>query len=150
MTAKHIETQEEQVYWQLLDETKSELSEAACTIVREAWTAAYAANMVRSYSFQPGEYEEAMEKMRLAATELTDRGCELLAKIWRAALAAAASIDADDFETLAGFRVYRGDLHHFYRMLSHMIEQTLQERRVAKLQKEVARQESNDLPDRPI
>jgi hypothetical protein len=134
MTNEHLTTREEKAYWRLFEDKDGELSDAARNVLMEADIAAYAANMVRSYCFQPMEYEEAMEKMRLVANELTDRECEPLAKLWRAALAAAASVDPEDFETYAGYRVYRGDLHWFYRMLSGMIERTLQDRRIEKLQ----------------
>jgi hypothetical protein len=116
----------------------------------EAQSAAYAANMVRSYCFQPEEYEEAMEKMRLAAAKLSNRECELLAKLWRAALAAAAFIDSEDFETLAGYRVYSGNLHWYYRMLSGMVEKILEEKRLAELQKEHAEWEPEDISDIPF
>jgi hypothetical protein len=106
--------------------------------------------MVRSYCFGPEEYEEAMEKMRLATTALTDRECELLAKLWRAALAAAASIDADDFETLAGYRVYEGNLHWYYRMASGMLEEILEEKKLAELRKESAQREPVDPSDLPF
>jgi hypothetical protein len=108
MTREHQVTPEEEAYGQLLDETWEMLSEPAHTVMGEAQSAAYAANMVRSYCFQPEEYEQTMEKMRLTTAELSNRECELLAKLWRAALAAAASIDSEDFETLAGYRVYSG------------------------------------------
>jgi hypothetical protein len=148
MTTEHQTTREEEAYWRLLEEM--ELSKAARTVLEEAQSAAYRANMVRSYCFQPEEYEEAMEKMRLAATKLSDRECERLAKLWRAALAAAASIDADDFETPAGRRVYSGDLHYYYRMVSGMVEQILQEKRYAGYRKEIAEREPVDLPDAPF
>ncbi len=142
MTPEHQATPEEEAYGRVLDETWEMFPGAARTIIGEAQSAAYAANMVRSYSFQPEEYEEAMEKMRLAAAELSDRECELLAKLWRAALAAAASIDSEDFETLAGYRVYSGDLHWYYRMLSGMVEEILQEKRTGELRDEIAERDS--------
>jgi alkylhydroperoxidase family enzyme len=144
MTPEHRATPEEKAYGRVLDETWEMSSEAARTIIGEAQSAAYAANMVRSYCFQPEEYDEAMEKMRLAAAKLSDRERELLAKLWRAALAAAASIDSEDFETLAGYRVYSGDLHWYYRMLSGMVEKILEEKRLAELQKEHAEREPED------
>jgi hypothetical protein len=148
MTTEHQTTREEEAYWRLLEEM--DLSKAARTVLEEAQSAAYAANMVYSYCFQLEEYEEAMEKMRPAATTLTDHECELLGKLWRAALAAAASIDADDFETPAGRRVYSGDLHWFYRMSSSMVEKILQEKKYAGFRKEIAEREPVDLPDPPF
>ena len=150
MTREHQVTPEEEAYGQLLDETWEMLSEPAHTVIGEAQSAAYAANMVRSYCFQPEEYEQTMEKMRLTTAELSNRECELLAKLWRAALAAAASIDSEDFETLAGYRVYSGDLHWYYRMFSGMVEKILEEKRLAELRKEIVEQEPENIWDIPF
>jgi hypothetical protein len=155
MNTEHQMTPEERAFDQLLDEQWELLSEAARTVFIEADGAAYAAYMVRSRSFQwPSEYDEALEKMRLAAAELTDREHELLSKLWRAALAAAASIDSEDFATLAGYCVYRGNLHRYYRMLSEMIEYVLQEKMrekwEAERQKKLAEREPEDSSDIPF
>lgn len=150
MTTEHLATQEEKAYEQLLDEIWEMLSEPARTVIGEAHSAAYAANMVRSYCFQPEEYDEAMEKMHSAGAEITDREYKLLAKLWRSALSAAASIDSEDFETLAGYGVYSGNLHWYYRMLSGMIEETLREKKEAVLQKKMAEQEPEDISDIPF
>ena len=125
MTIEHQSTREEEAYGRLLKETEQILSEAAWTLLGEAETAAYRQHLVRSYSYTPQDYVEAMKKMHLAAAELTGRDREHLSELWRAALAAAASLDPDDFETLAGYRVYSGDLHRYYRMVSGMIEDIL-------------------------
>jgi hypothetical protein len=125
MKNEYPETPEEKAYWRLLDESEEVLSESARTVLDTARATAYKAYMVRSYCFQWHiEYDEAMAEMRRAAAELTDRESGLLWKLWRAALASAASIDPDD-ETPAGHRVYRGDVHHYYRMVSDMVERTL-------------------------
>jgi hypothetical protein len=100
MTTEHQTTREEKAYGRLLEEKEDMLSEAALTILSEAQSAAYAECMVHNYCFQPEEYDEAMEKMSLAAAKLTDSEYQLLAKIWRAALVAAASVDADDYESV--------------------------------------------------
>jgi hypothetical protein len=150
MTPEYQMTPEEEAYGKLLDKTSEMLSKLAHTVIGEAQSAAYAVNMVHNYCFQPEEYDEAMEKMRLAAAALSDRECELLAKLWRAALAAAASIDSEDFETPVGYRVYRGDLHWYYRMASSMVEKTLQEKKVAELQKEHTERELEDISDLPF
>jgi hypothetical protein len=150
MTTEHQPTPEEEAYGQLLDETWELFSGAARTVIREAQSAAYAANMVRSYCFQPEENDEAMEKLRLSAAKLTDRECKQLAELWRAALAAAASIDSEDFEALAGYRVYSGNLHRYYRMVSSMVEKTLQEKKLAELQKEHAEWQTEDISDIPF
>ena len=123
MTTVHQKTQQEKDYRQFLDEYWEVLSEQARTLIGWAETTADAVHLTRNYSFQwPEEYDEAMNRMRLAAAILTERDQELLAKLWRAALAAAASIDADDFETFVGHQVHRGDLHEYYRMISDMVE----------------------------
>jgi hypothetical protein len=70
-----------------------------------------------------------MERMRSAGAEITDHEHELLARLRRSALAAAASVDSEDFETLAGYGVYSGDVHWYYRMCSGMVERILQERK---------------------
>jgi hypothetical protein len=151
MTNEHRTTPEEEAYGRILNEKWETLSEAARTVVSEARTTAYGAFMVHNYNFQgPIEYGEAMEKMRLAAVELTEDECRLLSKIWHAALAAAASVDADDFESLAGYRVYSGDLHRYYRMLSGMIEEILQEKKFEEAQRELAEQEPIDYTDIPF
>ena len=150
VTTKHWTTREEEAYGQLLEETEGTLSEAVRTILSEAETAAHARYMVPSYGFVPEEYDEAMQKMRSAATKLTDREHQLLAKVWRAALAAAASVDAEDFESLAGYGVYSGDLHRYYRTVSGMIERTLQEKRLAELSKETTALEPLDYQDLPF
>jgi hypothetical protein len=150
MTPEHQATPEEEAYGNLLRKTWEKLSEPARAVIEEAQLAAYGAHMVHNYCFQPEEYEEAMEKMRVAAAELSGHECELLAKLWRAALAAAASIDSEDFETLAGYRVYSGDLHWYYRMLSGIVEKILEEKRLAELQKEHAEREPEDISDIPF
>jgi hypothetical protein len=161
MTTKHQETQQEKAYGQFLDEIWEVLSEPARTLIGEAESAAYAAHMVRSYCMQPEEYDEAMEKMRLAAARLTEREHELLAKLWRVALAAAASIDSEDYETIVRDRVNRSDLHWYYRAFSGMIEKTLDEKKLAELRKKnekelaelrkkSAEQEPIDLADLPF
>jgi len=151
MTTEHQTTREEKAYWQLLEEKEPVLSEAARTILSEAQSAAYKAYMVRSYCFQwDFEYDWAMEKMGLAAAKLTDSEHQLLAIIWRGALAAAASVDADDFESLAGYRVCSGHLHRYYRMVSSMVERTLQAKKRDELRKERAEQGSVDDSESPF
>jgi hypothetical protein len=125
LTTEHQTTREEKAYKRKIEENEDMLSEAVRTILSEAEMEAYKFNLCRNYAYQPEEYDEAMEKMRLAAVELTDDECRLLSQLWHAALAAAASIDADDFESLAGYRVYSGNLHRYYRMVSGMIDKIL-------------------------
>jgi hypothetical protein len=144
MTTEHQKTREEEAYGRLLEEEEDMLSEAVRTILSEAQSAAYAACMAHNYCFQPEEYDEAIEKMSLAAAKLTHSEHQLLAKIWRAALAAAASVDADDYESLVGHKVYSGDLHYYYRMVSRMVERTLQAKKDDERRRELAKQEPVD------
>jgi len=151
LITEHQATPEEEAYGQLLNETWEMLSEPARALIEEAQSAAYAAHIVHSYCFQWHiEYDEHMDKMRLAAVGLTDGEQKLLATFWRAALAAAASIDSEDFETLVGHRVYSGNLHRYYRMLSGMVEKILEEKRLTELQKEIAEQEPQGITDIPF
>jgi hypothetical protein len=148
MKKGYRKTPEEEAYGRLLNESEEVLSESARTVLEKAEATAHAEHLVRSYCLHPEEYDEAMAKMRRAATELTDRECKLLARIWRAALASAASIDPDD-ETPAGHRVDRGDVHHYYRMVSGMVESTLLEKRVEEHRK-AADREPEDFEDIPF
>jgi len=124
MTTEHQRTPEEKAYSRFLEEKVDMLSGAARTVLNEADLASYTDNLVHNVSFDPVEYEEAMEKMRLAATEITNRDLELLWRLWRLALAAAASIDPRD-RTPAGVRYDAGDLHYFYSVLSGMVREVV-------------------------
>jgi hypothetical protein len=143
MTTEHQETQQEKAYIQFRDGFWQVLSEPARTLIGVAQDVAITENL-DNYCFQPEEYDEAMEEMRLAAARLTEREHKLLAKLWRVALAAAASIDPDDYETLVGDRVYRGDLHSYYRMFSSMVEGTLWEKIIAEDRKKIAESKPED------
>jgi hypothetical protein len=148
MTTEHQTTPEEEAYGHLLDETWELLSEVARTILKEAQSVAYAEHMVRSYCLQVEEYEEAMEKMRLAAAGLTHEDRELLAKLVRAAISACASIDPFDYDTLTGHGVYGANLHWYYRSESGMVGDILYEQIS---QSEWAESESgDDLSDIPF
>jgi hypothetical protein len=151
MTTEYQPMQEEQAYRRLLEEKGEMFSRAARTVLKEAEAevAAYGENLVHSYAFQPEEYDEAMEKMRLAATDIIGRDRELLARLWCSALATAASIDPDD-ETSAGFRVVRGDVHWFNRMASGMVEEILQEKKTAELREKIAEREPENPEDLPF
>ena len=119
-------TPEEEALEELLALNKEVLSEAARTLLDEAFLASCKENLAPNYSFCPAEYEEIMQKMRLEATRLTDPDREHLAKIVRAGKAAASSIDPDD-ETPAGYRYWRGDVHWYYEMMSYMVDEVLQD-----------------------
>ena len=152
MFTEHRETPEEEAFWRLFEETGGVLSEAAFTLLETARGAAYRANMVHNVSFQPQGYEEAEQKMRAAAAGLTQRDRELLGRLWRAALAAASSLDPDDHETMVKPRVYVGDLHCFYREASSMVEDVLEEKEAEEYEKEIAEREPvaspNEIPFR--
>jgi hypothetical protein len=150
MTTDHRTTPEEEAYWRLFEESKGVLSEAAYTLLDTAREAAYAANMVHHYCFQPQGHEEAMEKIRAAAAGLTELDRELLGRLWRAALAAAASLDPDDHETPVRYRVYVGDLHWYYREVAVMVEAILAEKEAGEYEKGIAEREPVDSPDVPF
>ncbi len=78
-TNEYKPTQEQKALERLLEINKEVLSGAARIILREAMKAAYVENLVNGYCFQPEEYDEALQKMRLVAAELTVRDRGLLA-----------------------------------------------------------------------
>ena len=119
-------TLEEEALGELWALNKEVLSEAARTLLDEAFLASRKENLAPNYSFCPAEYEEAMQKIRLEAARLTDPDREHLAKIVRAGKAAASSIDPDD-ETPAGYKVCQGDVHWYYQMMSDMVDEVLQD-----------------------
>jgi hypothetical protein len=119
-------TPEEEALGELMALNKEVLSEAAHTLLSEAYRASYADNLVHSYCFGPEDYEEAMQKMSLEATRLSDSDREHLAKIVRAGEAAASSIDPND-QTPAGYTVCLGDVRWYYEMLSEMVDDALQD-----------------------
>jgi hypothetical protein len=125
VTTKHQSTHEEGAYGQLLEDVWEKLSGPAQDILDRAQYTAYADNLAYNYAFHPEEYEEAMAKMRLA--KLTDQDRKLLAEVWISALAAAESLDPDDYETPVGYRTFRGDLHWYYRVVSDMVRDILSE-----------------------
>ena len=127
MITKYQKTPQEEAYWRLVGEKREMLSDAAYDVYRQAQVTAFAANLDPYYNFQPREYNDAMEKMLRAADELTGRDRDLLAKLARAALTAAASIDPANEDKHLTHGVYVGDLHRYYRMLSNMVEAILLE-----------------------
>jgi hypothetical protein len=142
------ETQQEKDYWQLWKETKQVLSEAGVTVISQAKKASLRDNLVHHSSLEPIEYEEAMEKMYRAAAEIIERDYELLTRLWLAALAAAASIDPDDDSPGARYRSRRGNYYWYYRMLSGMVEETLEARKIAEMEQLLAKDlEADDVDD---
>jgi hypothetical protein len=150
VTTEHQTTPEEEAYGRHLDEIREELSEPARTLLSEAQSAAYAENMVRSYCFGPEDYEEAMDRMRLAANKLTDRDCELLKAHVRAALMACASVDPFDQDSLAGYRVYSANLHDYYRMVADMVTDILWHREHLLTRERLAQEDPVDDADYPF
>ena len=143
MSAEYQWTPEEEAYGSLLKDMWEACSEPARVILEEAQTEAHAACMVHTSSFRPEEYEEAMRKMRSAAAEITEHEAELLGKFWRFAMAAAASIDPYD-PTPAGYKVDRGDVHRYYRMVSRMVEEIWEEKKIAEIPREDAQVELDE------
>ena len=134
MSNKEVKlTLEEEALGELFEVNKEVLSEAARTLLDEACLASYKDTLAEAYyCFQREEYEEAMQKMSLEATRLTDSDREHLAKIVRAGKAAASSIDPDD-ETPAGYRYCRGDVNFYYQMMSYMVDEVLRDAQWAEL-----------------
>jgi hypothetical protein len=138
MTTKHQETPQERTFYQLVDEGWESLSEAAQDVVGQALLIAHTAYLIDPTIYVPQEYEdEHMKTMRSAAAELTEHDCEGLTKIWRSALAAAASKDPYDYEILVGWREYPADHYGFYRMVSSKVEEVEWEKRYAEFQKKM-------------
>jgi hypothetical protein len=127
MLRERYATPEEDTCERFITDSWEELTEPARTMLKEAHGTAYGHYLVHNVIDGPEEYEEAAQNLYHAALETTERDCEILAKFWRLALAAAASIDPAD-ETPAGHKINRGDVHYFYRMYSRMIEEALQEK----------------------
>ena len=121
-------TPEEEVLGEVAALNKEVLSEAARTILSEAYRTSYALYLASSYSYGPEEFEEAVQKMSLEATRLTDSDREHLAKIVRAGEAAASSIDHDD-QTPAGYKVCRRDVRWHHEMISSMVDEVFQDAR---------------------
>jgi hypothetical protein len=105
MTAKDQNTPQERTFYHLVEEGWESLSEAAQDVVGQTLLLAYHEHLIDSRIYVPQENkDEHMKTMRHAASELTEHDCEGLTKIWRSALAAAASVDPYDYETLVGGR----------------------------------------------
>src|SRR3954453_7421044 len=99
MTTGYQKTPEERMFDQFIDEEWESLSEAARTFVGQAMGIASKWHLIDNISYMPEWQEEEKKAMRRTATEPTRDDCEGLTKIWRSALAAAASIEPYDFET---------------------------------------------------
>ncbi len=127
MTTEHQPTPEEKAYERLLDEVQERFSRPAEALFYRARDLAYAEHMIRNYIVDEEDFVEAEAKMSAVATALTDRDQEILTQIVRAARAAADSLDPEDYETVAGFRVHPGNLHDWYTLTADMVEHTLEE-----------------------
>ena len=151
MTIEYRETPEERTFDQLVDEEWESLSEAARTVVREAMGIASKWYLIDSISYMPEWQEDDMKAIRRTAADLTEHDCEGLTKIWRSALAAAASVDPYDYKTLVGYRAYCAHLHGYYKMMSSTIEEVEWEKRYSEFRKkELAEQEPIDVDDAPF
>ena len=77
---------------------------------------------------QPEELDEAMKKMSLLATCITEQDRELLYEMVHACTLAALSIDPDGRASV-GHRVYQQDLRASYFMASQMLEDSIRKGR---------------------
>jgi hypothetical protein len=149
MTTEHLETPQEVAYEEFRDEFWEGLSEPARTLIGVAQDVANTEHL-ENFCLQPEEFDEAMEKMRLAAAGLSDREYELLAALWRVARGAAASIYPDDFCPITGYRADRRDRHWYYRTVSGMIGTIVQEKNLAEVRKRIAELEPEDPENVPF
>lgn len=125
MTTEHKMTAEEEAYYDLLDEKRDEVTEAARGLFGIAQNCAYAYNLCRNYSFQAEEFYMADHNMLYLARALTARDREVLAEVAQAAKTASDSLDKDDRETPAGFRICVANLHYYYALISEMVGKAL-------------------------
>lgn len=109
----------------LVDEKRDELSKAARGLVGIADDCSHLSHLCRNYAFQPEEFFIADHNMLYLAYALTERDREVLAEVARAAKAASDSLDEDDHETPAGFRVSVASLHGYYASVAWMVEMAL-------------------------
>jgi hypothetical protein len=151
MATEYEKTQEESTFDQILWEELESLSEAARAALQQAHEVADKVWMSDWYSYQTEEYQDDMKAMRRSAADITGEDCEGLTKIWRSALAAAASVDPYDYETIVGWRTYRGQLHEHYKMFSRLVEDFESDKRIEELRKkEDAEREPVDAKDPPF
>src|SRR5215208_3429923 len=125
MTTEYKMTTEEKAFGALLDEKRNEVTEAARGLFGIAEDCAYAYNLCRNYAFQPEEFYMADHNMLHLTYALTEHDREFLAEVVQAGRVASDSLDKDDRETPAGFRICIADLHHFYTMVCEMVEKAL-------------------------
>ena len=118
-------TPAEESYARLLEENWGSIPEAARALLREAWLTAYDQFMVHNTCNSVEEVNEAIERMNVAAADFADQDREFLAAVVGAMQAAADSLDPDDFETVVGYRTFRGHLHLYYTLGSDMIAYVL-------------------------
>jgi hypothetical protein len=151
VTSEPRKTQQEEAAGRLLEENVEELSEPAKMIIGEAHMMAYAMCLCRGYCYQPQEYEEAMTRMRRAATGLTDRDEELLEAHVMANMAASASRNRYDDDTIIGFRGEScADLHYYYGTVWNAIDDVLTFRTNLMARRRTAEQEPDDFSDVPF
>lgn len=120
------ETVQEKDYGKLLDEKGDKLSEAARGIYNGAHRAAYGINLVPSVIYYPCEYDEEKKRMLDATTRITRWDRKTLREIAHAGFFAAYSLRYGD-QALVGRKMDVENLHQYYKTLSHMIEDTLEE-----------------------
>jgi hypothetical protein len=140
MTAEYQNTPEESTFDQTLGEEMESLSEAARTVVGQALNIADKSYLLDNISYMPQWEDDDMEVVRRAAAELAEHDCEGLTKIWRSALAAAASIEPYDFDTHLGYRIYPANFHRYYRKFSRIVEDAEWAKREAEWRKEMLKE----------
>ena len=121
----YVETAKERAFGALLDEKRHEITGAARELVELAADFAYVYALCRNYAFQPEELYITEHNMLHLAYALTAHDREVLVEVAQAAKAASFSLDKDDFETPAGFRICVANLHRYYAMISEMVEQAV-------------------------
>ncbi len=144
MTTENRTTPEEDALQALYEQ--EDLCAATRTIAAEAHLLSYKWNMAKNYCCQIEETDDAIEKMRLLASGLPERGLAQLADIARAALSAGASIDPFDKDTLVGYRVCPADLYEFYDTIFGLIANTYRNETHSRRDRQEPPKDSSDVP----
>jgi hypothetical protein len=122
---EYVETAEEKAFGALWDEKRAEITEAARHIVGLAEGCSYIHYCCRNYCVQDEEELTDWHNLLCLAYLLTQHDREALSEVAQAAKAASDSLDKDDFDTPAGYRISISDRHCYYAMISEMVEEAL-------------------------
>lgn len=146
MDSKYRLTNEERAYEHLVEEYWETLSAAAKKILGRAESEASAMHLIPNYNYAiPDDYDEAVDFLDRASAELTGGDCKRLAEIWRAALAAGASVDPEDRSAhVTAYNLHQGVLHTYHRQVSRFVEDTLSHREAEESRRRYATQEPDD------